>query len=398
MRSNEVDTEFAYDPLGRRLLKHSTPKLPIGAGAQAAVNPAWVASETARLSREHGYGVTLYGWDGDQIAWEGDAETTTHYVFEPGSFVPLLQAKTRQRIPLLPTPDWSERNYDIDADPLWTYNPEPQPFEQLYYYHTDHLGTPQELLDAEGNLAWSADYKAWGEAKAAISEAAKRAGISNPLRFQGQYFDHETGLHYNRHRYYDPQIGRFISKDPISLQGGLNIFAYAPNPVEWIDPFGLKRQRKGPGSTKKVSDSNSQCPCTCGNDGESIAIREMQKSRKYKNIWQIQNNSGHGIDIIAEKWSGDLIAYEVKTQKGRSGYPALSKDQNTGKAFVLDRLNKAANAKDPQWKHMAGTSTQQDAQNILSKINSGSSSLSGSVLEVDCSSGNAATIRHTKWF
>ncbi|WP_158380805.1 RHS repeat-associated core domain-containing protein [Chitinilyticum litopenaei] len=239
MRSNDVDTEFAYDPLGRRLLKHSTPKLPIGAGAQAAVNPAWVASETARLSREHGYGVTLYGWDGDQIAWEGDAETTTHYVFEPGSFVPLLQAKTRQRIPLLPTPDWSERDYDYDADPLWTYSPEPQPFEQLYYYHTDHLGTPQELLDSDGNLAWSADYKAWGEAKAAISEAAKRAGISNPLRFQGQYYDHETGLHYNRHRYYDPGVGRFISKDPISLQGGLNIFAYAPNPVEWVDPLGL---------------------------------------------------------------------------------------------------------------------------------------------------------------
>uniref|UniRef100_UPI001B7FE24F RHS repeat domain-containing protein n=1 Tax=Chitinilyticum litopenaei TaxID=1121276 RepID=UPI001B7FE24F len=144
-----------------------------------------------------------------------------------------------QRIPLLPTPDWSERDYDIDADPLWTYSPEPQPFEQLYYYHTDHLGTPQELLDAEGNLAWSADYKAWGEAKAAISDAAKRAGISNPLRFQGQYFDHETGLHYNRHRYYDPQIGRFISKDPISLMGGLNIFAYAPNPVHWVDPQGL---------------------------------------------------------------------------------------------------------------------------------------------------------------
>lgn len=135
VRSNDVDTEFAYDPLGRRLLKHSTPKLPIGAASQAAVNPAWVASETARLSREHGYGVTLYGWDGDQIAWEGDAETTTHYVFEPGSFVPLLQAKTRQRIPLIPTPDWSERDYDIDADPLWTYSPEPQPFEQLYYYH-----------------------------------------------------------------------------------------------------------------------------------------------------------------------------------------------------------------------------------------------------------------------
>ncbi|SMC29054.1 RHS repeat-associated core domain-containing protein [Andreprevotia lacus DSM 23236] len=73
-----------------------------------------------------------------------------------------------------------------------------------------------------------------------ISDAAKKAGIHNPFRFQGQYYDHETGLHYNRHRYYDPVIGRFVSKDPIGLAGGLNIYQYAPNAVQWIDPLGLK--------------------------------------------------------------------------------------------------------------------------------------------------------------
>ncbi|MFJ2331791.1 RHS repeat-associated core domain-containing protein, partial [Pseudomonas helleri] len=66
-----------------------------------------------------------------------------------------------------------------------------------------------------------------------------RENIRNPLRFQGQYFDTETGLHYNRYRYYDPQVGRFISKDPIGFAGGLNVYAYAPNPVGWVDPFGL---------------------------------------------------------------------------------------------------------------------------------------------------------------
>jgi RHS repeat-associated protein len=59
------------------------------------------------------------------------------------------------------------------------------------------------------------------------------------LRFQGQYYDDETGLHYNRHRYYDPQTGRFISKDPIGLAGGINVYQYAPNPITWLDPFGL---------------------------------------------------------------------------------------------------------------------------------------------------------------
>ncbi len=61
----------------------------------------------------------------------------------------------------------------------------------------------------------------------------------NPLRFQGQQVDDETGLHYNRYRYYDPNSGRFVSKDPIGYAGGLNSYAYAPNPVVWIDPLGL---------------------------------------------------------------------------------------------------------------------------------------------------------------
>ena len=58
-------------------------------------------------------------------------------------------------------------------------------------------------------------------------------------RFQGQYFDIETGLHYNRFRYFDPDIGRFISQDPIGLHGGNNLYQYAPNPSGWVDPLGL---------------------------------------------------------------------------------------------------------------------------------------------------------------
>ncbi|WP_369306563.1 RHS repeat-associated core domain-containing protein [Pseudomonas sp. W2-17] len=65
--------------------------------------------------------------------------------------------------------------------------------------------------------------------------------MTNPIRFQGQYHDHETGLHYNRHRYYDPRVGRFISKDPIGYSGGLNLYHYVPNPTGWIDPLGLER-------------------------------------------------------------------------------------------------------------------------------------------------------------
>ncbi|WP_089084267.1 RHS repeat-associated core domain-containing protein [Aquitalea magnusonii] len=85
------------------------------------------------------------------------------------------------------------------------------------------------------------DYQAWGEAREVIAEAAASAGIRNPFRFQGQYHDDESGLHYNRYRYFDPEIGRFISRDPIGLLGDINIHSYAPNPIEWIDPLGLAK-------------------------------------------------------------------------------------------------------------------------------------------------------------
>ena len=72
-----------------------------------------------------------------------------------------------------------------------------------------------------------------------------------PLRFQGQYYDAETGLHYNRFRYYDPDIGRFTSQDPIGLLGGDNLYAYAPNPMAWVDPLGLSKCGIGKKSKKK---------------------------------------------------------------------------------------------------------------------------------------------------
>jgi RHS repeat-associated protein len=61
-----------------------------------------------------------------------------------------------------------------------------------------------------------------------------------PLRFPGQYEDAETGLYYNRHRYYDPDLGAYLTPDPLGLAGGLQAYTYAPSPLEWIDPLGLK--------------------------------------------------------------------------------------------------------------------------------------------------------------
>ena len=112
---------------------------------------------------------------------------------------------------------------------------------RVFYYHCDQIGTPLMMTDDVGDVVWEASYKAWGEARKVIERASKAAGITprNPIRFQGQQRDEETGLSYNRYRYYDPSIGRFVSADPIKLIGGINCYQYAPSPIRWIDPLGL---------------------------------------------------------------------------------------------------------------------------------------------------------------
>ena len=176
--ANGIETRYAYDPLGRRIQKE---------------NP------TSR---------TEFLWLDDVLLSEttcaekhNDNQTTTRtYVFEPYSFKPLAFIEN----------------------------------QKLYYYHLDHLGTPQEVSDHQGNIVWSGNYRAYGSLAVAQENA-----VENHLRFQGQYFDDESGLHYNRFRYYDPQVGRFINQDPIGLLGGINNYQYVPNPVGWVDPFGL---------------------------------------------------------------------------------------------------------------------------------------------------------------
>ncbi|MEX5548636.1 RHS repeat-associated core domain-containing protein, partial [Pseudomonas pergaminensis] len=98
----------------------------------------------------------------------------------------------------------------------------------------DHLGTPQELTAPDGEIVWSVHYRAYGE----ISRL-DIGKIDNPLRFQGQYFDQESGLHYNRHRYYNPDVGRYLTPDPVKLAGGINAYQYTTNPTGWVDPSGL---------------------------------------------------------------------------------------------------------------------------------------------------------------
>ncbi len=106
----------------------------------------------------------------------------------------------------------------------------------MYFYHLDQLNTPRFVTNNKAEVVWENQADVYGYEGPEVSTTNS---FTQPIRFQGQYLDEESGLHYNRYRYYSPKQQRFINQDPIGLVGGINHYQYAPNPVNWVDPFGL---------------------------------------------------------------------------------------------------------------------------------------------------------------
>lgn len=104
----------------------------------------------------------------------------------------------------------------------------------VYFYQCDTNGAPVRMHDARGSVVWAASY----DPRGGVGDS-ECGWAEQPIRLQGQYHDAESGLHYNRYRYFDPHVGQFISQDPIGLEGGSNLYCFAPNTLEWIDPWGL---------------------------------------------------------------------------------------------------------------------------------------------------------------
>ena len=111
----------------------------------------------------------------------------------------------------------------------------------MNYFHCDQIGVPREMTDSQGKLIWKGRYDAWGQLIHDSNRHAQRT-THQPFRLQNQYFDQETGLHYNFLRYYEPALGRFITQDPIGLAGGDNFYFYAKNTLSWVDILGLKNK------------------------------------------------------------------------------------------------------------------------------------------------------------
>ncbi|MGC4061919.1 MAG: RHS repeat-associated core domain-containing protein [Aquabacterium sp.] len=211
MRGGQAhDARYAYDAFGRRVAK-------IVDGA-----------------------VTRFVWEGDQLLQAIDAQGVSTFVYEPTSHVPMVLLRQAQG--------------DGPARP-----------PGVYHYHCDPAGRPVALTDEAGQLAWQGEFGAWGR----CTEANALPSVTQPLRFQGQYEDEETGWHYNRFRYYDPDIGRFTTPDPMGLKGGINPYAYAPNPMGWIDPLGLVKSPVQCAADKALKDgkeSGAACQLEVGNE------------------------------------------------------------------------------------------------------------------------------------
>ncbi|MDA3648288.1 DUF6531 domain-containing protein [Saccharopolyspora indica] len=181
-----------------------------------------------------------FTWDDDTVieqAWfePGTPGRVTVWDYGPDGFRPLTQRELISRAPQ----EWVD--------------------DRFYAIVTDLVGTPTELVDEQGGIAWFQRTSTWGNP---VDRA--RAGADIPLRFPGQYYDGETGLHYNYLRYYDPITARYTSSDPLGLAAGPNHRAYVPNPSGWSDPLGLKGKK---GGGNKGGGGGGKGPCGGGGGG-----------------------------------------------------------------------------------------------------------------------------------
>ncbi len=199
----------------------------------------------------------------------------------------------------------------------------------IYYFLNDHLGTPQKLVDNTATVVWESAYLPFGEAQ------VKTGTVTNNIRFPGQYFDAETGLHYNWNRYYDPETGRYLTPDPIGLAGGINLYSYAnQNPISYVDPDGknpLLFGVIGAGVLLLTNPDSGNAPGPCDDPVNSTGLQGMLVESAIAAVlgpiggkfagW-FGKNASKGADNIADfaKYKEHLRQLQ---NKGKSGYKEL---------------------------------------------------------------------------
>ncbi|MER6994455.1 RHS repeat-associated core domain-containing protein [Streptomyces sp. NPDC000410] len=209
---------YTYDPLGRRTAKHRM--APDGAMVEATVQ---------------------FSWDDTRLAEQTDTSTGVTLTWDHEGYRPVSQLERR-----------------IAAD-----SSQSDVGSRFFAIVTDLVGTPTELVDKHGEIAWHKRSTVWG-----LTAWNREADAYTPLRFPGQYDDPETGLHYNLHRHYDPETARYVSADPLGLAPAPNPAAYVTNPFTWMDPEGLIAK----GCTEKGGWYGGQLPANQKADGTRFPL------------------------------------------------------------------------------------------------------------------------------
>ncbi|EJO5241013.1 RHS domain-containing protein [Salmonella enterica] len=264
----QAEGRYVYDPLGRRVGKRVWKRELVH----------W-SDKRMELSRRP-Y-VTWYGWEGDRLTTIQTGQSRIQTVYAPGSFTPLVRIETdntelektqHRSLAEKLSQEGSEngqavqlpaaltvmldrleselrRNAVSEESRAWLagcgltpeqmaeqLEPEYTPQRKIHLYHCDQRGLPLALITPDNTVAWRGEYDEWGN----LSGEENPADLEQLIRLPGQQYDEESGLYYNRHRYYNPGQGRYITQDPIGLRGGWNSYQYPLNPVTGTDPLGLK--------------------------------------------------------------------------------------------------------------------------------------------------------------
>ena len=317
---------YSYDAFGRRIAKRV--KDVSWNGGRSAANANAIQIDQ----------MTLFVWDGDALAQEIHPRKTITYLHEPETLIPLARIESYDSLEkyvnggthLYCITEWNlpgPKAYPNSHDQAWHEQRELEreqrhqvqweqikklsdldaASDEVFYYQCDHNGTPQELLTDSGRIVWSVRYHAWGKVFLQL-----RNEIDQPLRFQGQYYDCESGLHYNRHRYYDPDNGRFISQDPISIAGGENLYVYAPNPVMWVDPLGLTADKLA------AALKRDGRPVGPGQTAHHIVKENCKTNKHVEKSREILEEDGIGIDSAP---NGAVLWGSSNPQVATPGHP-----------------------------------------------------------------------------
>lgn len=257
---------YTYDPLGRRIAK----KRYAADGESVVENISFT-------------------WDGttlcEQTGPTGEQGISIALTWDHDGFRPLTQTER------ILSPDESQESVD----------------ERFFAIVTDLVGTPTELIDESGSLAWHTRSTLWGTTSWAADSTAY-----TPLRFPGQYFDPESGLHYNLHRYYDPETARYLTVDPLGLTPAFNPVSYVKNPHTWADPLGL-----GPCPPVSLTEAKSKALKAAGvpEGAEPLQIDEFVKATtpEWQGGKQLMDENHRPI-YYTEEWyetsSGDIIVFQ----------------------------------------------------------------------------------------